>query len=212
MYVCVSEWKSALVLVRSFSISFGLSALFVFNCSILFLPLSTPSAHSLDLLLLLLLPFPRPIRHHWQFEALRGAAADAPEDAADAPEDAQESRRIHEVFRHWHYKVYVDGGKSSALCKMKYGSLQSSIYFEKIESKMGRQSRSWPPSGPRSVLSASSNRGRGSQQRGRGRNRQNLLVTPVFPPTKISLSRPRPYVEKRDRLYGLRHRPRRPIP
>ena len=210
MYVCVSEWKSALVLVRSFSISFGLSALFVFNCSILFLPLSTPSAHSLDLLLLLLLPFPRPIRHHWQFEALRGAAADAPEDAADAPEDAQESRRIHEVFRH--YKVYVDGGKSSALCKMKYGSLQSSIYFEKIESKMGRQSRSWPPSGPRSVLSASSNRGRGSQQRGRGRNRQNLLVTPVFSPTKISLSRPRPYVEKRDRLYGLRHRPRRPIP
>ena len=125
VYVCVSEWKSALVLVRSFSISFGLSALFVFNCSILFLPLSTPSAHSLDLLLLLLLPFPRPIRHHWQFEALRGAdaAADAPEDAADAPEDAQESRRIHEVFRHWHYKVYVDGGKSSALCKMKYGSL-----------------------------------------------------------------------------------------
>ena len=59
VHICVrlSWWKS--VLVRSFSISFGLSALFVFNCSILFfLP---PSLH-----LLLPLPFLRPIRHHWQ--------------------------------------------------------------------------------------------------------------------------------------------------
>ena len=65
VHICVrlSWWKS--VLVRSFSISFGLSALFVFNCSILFfLP---PSLH-----LLLPLPFLRPIRHHWQFGALRG--------------------------------------------------------------------------------------------------------------------------------------------
>ena len=65
-YACVL-WRS--VLVRSFSISFGLSALFVFNCSILFPP------PSLNLLLfLLLLPFLRPIRHHWQFGALRSKA------------------------------------------------------------------------------------------------------------------------------------------
>lgn len=62
-FVVVEERSRSFV--RSFSISFGLSALFVFNCSILFfLP---PSLN-----LLLPLPFLRPIRHHWQFGALRG--------------------------------------------------------------------------------------------------------------------------------------------
>ena len=80
-------------------------------------------------------------------------------------------------------------GSSSVQCEMKSGSLSSWIILEKMLSEKMTAGAELAPVRPRSVLSAPRNRDRGSQLR--GRNRQNLLVTPVSSPSYESF----PYVE-----------------